>query len=233
MEKVEVGGLEFSVVRSKRRTVCMRVQSDGTPQILAPWGVGEKELRRIAEPYIERITREIERNLALSKARQEFSLSYGDSVRCLGGERIICRGEDGRISYDEQHFFIPGELSDDEIRAAVIAVYKLLAKNHLSMRVNVLAPLMGCNVKAVKVNSATSHWASCSKRDTLNFSWFCVMARPDAIDYIIIHELSHMYEFNHSPRFWAIVERYCHSYKDHKKYLRELWNSIAKENWKL
>ncbi len=232
MEKIKVGKLEFFVVRSKRRTVCMRVGSDGTPEILAPWSVSEKELCRIALPYVERISREIERSLECSKARQEFSLSYGDSVRCLGGERIICCGEDGRIGYDEQNFFIPDELSGDEIKAAVIATYKLLAKNYLSVRVNELAALMECEVKAVKVNSATSHWASCTRRDTLNFSWFCIMAKPDAVDYIIIHELSHICEFNHSPRFWGIVERYCPDYKSHRKYLKELWNGIAKENWK-
>lgn len=233
MEKIKVGELEFSVVRSKRRTVCMRVQKDGTPQILAPFGIGEKELRRIAEPYTERITREIECNLELSESRRAFRLTYGDAVRFLGGERIICRGEDSHIGYDEKYFYIPDELSDDEIKAAVIAVYKLAAKNYLPLRVNAVAPLMGCDVKAIKINSATSHWASCSKRDTLNFSWYCVMAKPETVDYIIIHELSHMYEFNHSQRFWTIVERYCPDYKSHKKYLRELWRCIAKENWKL
>ncbi len=232
MEKIRVDSVEFCVVRSARRTVCIRVLQDGTPQILAPVGASDRELRRIAKPYTERILQEIEDRHAAEKARQEFSINYGDAVRCLGGERIISAGKDGRISYNDNSFFIPPGLCPDEIRDAVIAVYKLAAKNYIKTRVEELAPLLGLDVRAVRINSATSHWASCSRKNTLNFSWFCIMAESAAIDYIIIHELCHMYEFNHSKKFWTMVENFCTDYKRQRAYLKKLWKEISKENWK-
>jgi len=57
-----------------------------------------------------------------------------------------------------------------------------------------------------------------------------MMADPKAVDYIIIHELCHMYEFNHSPSFWELVERFCPDYKAHKAYLKKLWSDIEREN---
>lgn len=232
METIEIDGVEFSVTRSARRTVCIRVLDDGTPQILAPKRISENELRGIVLPYTERIARESEKKREAAIERAGFCLHYGDTVRCLGGFRTVCEGAARRISYDDDSFYVPAGLSGDDLKDAVIAVYKLLAKNYIAARVDELAPLLGCDVKGIRINSATSHWASCSKRDTLNFSWFCIMAEPDAIDYIIIHELCHMYEFNHSPRFWSLVARYCPSYKRHRTSLKELWNEITKENWK-
>ncbi|MGN1128207.1 MAG: M48 family metallopeptidase, partial [Candidatus Flemingiibacterium sp.] len=75
------------------------------------------------------------------------------------------------------------------------------------------------------------HWATCSAKGGLNFTWFTVMAEPAAIDYIIIHELCHMTELNHSPRFWKLVAERCPDYKDKKKYLDSLWREILSENW--
>ena len=232
METIDIGGFVFFVRRSARRSVCIRVLDDGTPQILAPLRISDAELRRIVLPYRDRMAVDSDNRRQAYEASCAFSLSYGDSVRFLGGVREICRGENGRISYDENAFYIPPELEGDDIRDAVIAVYKLAAKNYLTDRVDTLSMVTGCVVKAVKINSATSHWASCSKRDTLNFSWFCIMAEADAVDYIIIHELCHMYEFNHSPRFWELVGQYCPDYKKHRAYLRSLWKDIASEKWK-
>ena len=84
---------------------------------------------------------------------------------------------------------------------------------------------------SVKINSAKSHWASCSAHDTLNFSWYLAMAEPGAIDYVVVHELCHMKEFNHSPRFWQSVAEYCPDYEAKKRYLKELWDGISRENW--
>lgn len=232
MEIIEIDGLSLTVVRSQRKTVCMRVNTDGVAEVLAPKRMGEKQLRDTVAPYVDKLKRQQTEVLARIGARRVFAPTYGDCVRFLGGERVIKAGKVGYVKYDELGFYVPPGLEGDEVRDAVVRIYKLAAKDYLTARVAEFAPHLGCDVKAVKVNSATSHWASCSRRDTLNFSWFCIMAKPEAVDYIIIHELCHMYEFNHSDRFWSLVGRYCPDYKRHKAYLRELWREILTERWK-
>lgn len=232
MEIIEIDGLTIAVVRSKRKTVCMRINEDGVAEVLVPRRISEKLLRDTVAPYVDKLKHHQAEVIHRIEARGEFELTYGDCVRFLGGERVVRSGEVGYVKYDEHGFYVPPRLDSGEIRDAVVRIYKLAAKEHLTARVAVLAPLLGCDVKAVKVNSATSHWASCSRRDTLNFSWFCMMAKPEAVDYIIIHELCHMYEFNHSDRFWSLVERYCPGYKKHRAYLKDLWREVLTERWK-
>lgn len=232
METIEIGGLTLRVIRSRRRTVCMRVAKDGVAEVLSPLRISEKILKETVAPYAEKLLEQLEERRKRMEAKAGFTLTYGVSVRFLGGERTICEGSTGRIGYDENGFYIPPELDSDEIRDAVIAVYKLAARDYISGRVDELAPMLGCQVKSVKINSATSHWASCSRKDTLNFSWFCIMAEPEAVDYVIIHELCHMHEFNHSARFWSLVSEYCPNYKIHKAKLKALWQEFECENWK-
>lgn len=232
MEIIEIDGLSLTVIRSQRKTLCMRIADDGRAEVLAPRRISDKQLRETVAPYVGKLKCRREEVLERMESRKEFAPTYGDSMRFLGEERIIKAGEDGYVKYDELGFYVPQGLDSEQVRDAVIRIYKLAAKEYLTERVAELAPLLGCDVKAVKINSAVSHWASCSRRDTLNFSWYCVMAKPDAVDYIIIHELCHMYEFNHSARFWALVQQYCPNYKKHRTYLKELWREIEHERWK-
>lgn len=232
MEIIKIDGLELRVIRSRRRTLCIRIADDGVAEILSPLKTGEKQIRETVQPYMERLLKQREQKAKCIEARANFELTYGSEIRFLGGKRTVCEGKKGRIAYDQVAFYIPGGLEGDELHDAVIQVYKLAAKDYLTVRVAELSSVLGLEVRAVKVNSATSHWASCSRKDTLNFSWFTIMAAHDTVDYLIIHELCHMYEFNHSKRFWELVSRYSPEYKKHKARLKALWREIECENWK-
>lgn len=209
----------------------MRGSDDGVPEILAPQRVSQGELVRICMPYEARLVEMARKRLEAKAARDTFALGYGSRVRLLGGEREVRVGECGRIYYDGEAFYIPPSLDASGIRDAVVAGYKLFAKEYIPRRVRVISARMRLIPSSVKVNSAKSHWATCSGRSSLNFTWYCVMAFPEALDYIIIHELCHMRYFNHSPEFWAEVEKYCPDYKTNKAYLRSLWRDISRENW--
>ncbi len=231
METIKLGDALCTVKRSNRRTVGMRVAKDGTPEILAPKYASTGELIRLCAPYEEKLIKMSKKQIEINAEREAFSLSYGSRVRVLGGEREIRVGKRGFISYDDEAFNVPPNLTGEQIRIAVLKLYKLLAKNYLAERALHLANTMGLSVSAVKINSAKTHWATCSKKSSFNFSWYTVMAEPAAVDYIIIHELCHMREFNHSTRFWTEVEKYCPDYKQHKAYLKRLWQEIMRERW--
>ena len=75
--------------------------------------------------------------------------------------------------------------------------------------------------KQVRINSAKTRWGSCGPGGVLNFTWRLVMAPLDVIDYVVVHELSHLRVKDHSSKFWKVVESISPEYKKHRKWLRE------------
>lgn len=91
---------------------------------------------------------------------------------------------------------------------------------HFHARASHWAPQLGVTFGRVSVKDQKSLWGSCSRAGNLNFSWRLTLAPPEVLDYVVVHELAHRLEMNHSPRFWAHVARLCPDYKKHRKWLR-------------
>jgi len=95
------------------------------------------------------------------------------------------------------------------------------AKERIPAKVAEYAKIIGVTYKRVTIRSQKTRWGSCSSNGNLNFNCL-LMLLPDAVaDYVIIHELCHLIEPNHSDAFWRTVEKYCPDYKMLKQYLRE------------
>ena len=86
---------------------------------------------------------------------------------------------------------------------------------------NVYAPRIGVSYGRVAIRDQRSRWGSCSAKGNLNFNWKLIMAPPEALTYVVIHELCHLIEFNHSPRFWALVQAQMPEYEIWKKWLKQ------------
>jgi hypothetical protein len=80
---------------------------------------------------------------------------------------------------------------------------------------------LGVTFGAVRVKDQRTLWGSCSPDGNLNFNWRLTLAPPDTLDYVVIHELAHRVEMNHSRAFWAVVERACPDHRRHRRWLRE------------
>ena len=100
------------------------------------------------------------------------------------------------------------------------------AKNILPQRAGYYAKILGVQFHRITVRSQRSRWGSCSQKGNLNFNCLLALAPPEILDYVVVHELCHLREMNHSPRFWALVEsvlpdcRTCRQWlKDHGKEL--------------
>ena len=87
-------------------------------------------------------------------------------------------------------------------------------------RVQHYASIMDLTPNKISASSAKARFASCNSRGNLSFSFRLCLYPIEAIDYIVVHELSHMVEMNHSKRFWAVVEKYMPDYKERIKLLR-------------
>ncbi len=111
--------------------------------------------------------------------------------------------------------------SSGKIQKQIEEFLKKTAHRYLATRTALLAKKMGVTYKNLALRQQASRWGSCSSRGNLNFNWRLVHYKPEIIDYVIIHELAHLIELNHSKKFWEIVKKYDSQYLLHKGELRK------------
>lgn len=100
-------------------------------------------------------------------------------------------------------------------------LYRKKARERLAERSAYFAALMGVTYNRISVGAAKTRWGSCSAQGNLNFHWKLILMPPQVLDYVVVHELAHRKEMNHSPRFWAEVEKIIPDYKQRRKWLKE------------
>ncbi len=95
------------------------------------------------------------------------------------------------------------------------------ARTVFTARAEHFAAAMGVSYKRIFIKDQRTLWGSCSQAGNLNFNWRVALAPPEVVDYLVVHELAHLLEMNHSRRFWAHVERQCPDYKARRRWLRD------------
>ena len=113
------------------------------------------------------------------------------------------------------------KLSDGEL-----AALKKRARPVFLARAAAFAPLVGVRCGQISVRAQRTKWGSCSGKGNLNFNCLLLLAPPEVLDYVVVHELCHRLEMNHSPRFWAEVERVLPDYAAARKWLRQNGESL-------
>ena len=108
-----------------------------------------------------------------------------------------------------------------EIRQAIERFYRVQAQDYLPKRTEELAHKHGFKFARVRIKNQKTRWGSCSAKRNINLNMRLMMAPDAAIDYVIIHELCHLRELNHSPAFWALVESYCPEFRHWRAWFRQ------------
>ena len=100
-------------------------------------------------------------------------------------------------------------------------VYIRKAKETITKRVSYFARLMGVSYRNITIREQKTRWGSCSSEKNLNFNWKLVLLAPELLDYVVVHELAHRREMNHSKNFWKIVEAELPDYRERRSRLKE------------
>lgn len=159
----------------------------------------------------------------LESVRREFP-----PRRFADGERFYLKGEKVPLVLDDEagddvrfeQAFITCPGDPDRIRRKLAEWYRREAGDYLEWRVGHFADMFELTWRRVGITSARSRWGSCSRSGSINFSWRLLMCPPEIIDYVVIHELAHLKELSHSPRFWSVVEQMCPDYRRRRQWLR-------------
>ena len=217
--------VEYTLIQSARSDVLFQALPEAGIRVYAPKYLGLRAVddmvrRRAAE--LERMLRDVESRLEAD--RRAHPVTDGSPIM-IEGRRCALRlhggaRRSGRLEGDEYHLTLPEPDSDPSVRAAIRGALSKLALERIRERLEHYIPRVGRAPGRIAIRDQKSRWGSCSRKGNLNFNWKLIMAPPQALDYVVIHELCHLYEFNHSPRFWALVAAQMPEYEVWKKWLK-------------
>ena len=221
---------DYALIRSNRRTLAIYVRGEGV-EVRAPQGATLRQIEDFLASKEAWIASKMAESAHRLRQRAGFRLDYGDTVFYRGKRYPIVALEDGVGGFDGAHFCVPPSLEPGGIKQACVQIYHLLAKDYLIARVFDVARNMNVMPAAVRISKAKRQWGSCSAKGKLSFSWRLIMADDEVIDYVIVHELAHLSQMNHSPHFWQVVERELPDYKQRQKRLQQMQECLAVQDW--
>lgn len=114
---------------------------------------------------------------------------------------------------------LPGQ--NHQLGLMIVQWYKRQAAEIIGEKVEKLSAKFGLAYNRLSIRSQRTRWGSCSYDGNLNFNWKLIMAPEPVVDYVVIHELMHLEEMNHTSKFWKLVAELCPRWREHKKWLRE------------
>lgn len=220
--------MEYQLVRSKRKTIAICVNRDGSVTVRAPMRAAQSMIDRFVREKQEWITEKSTQMAANAAVRKNFDVIASSTLALLGQDYPVVQGES--VTFTGSCFTIPNE-DFETLKPKLIALYKILAQQIIPERTAHFSKQTALSPNNVRIGSANTYWGCCSGKNNLNFSYKLIMAEPEVIDYVIVHELSHTVEHNHSARFWKLVQGILPDYKERRAKLRLLEKKLQKQGW--
>ena len=223
--------LSYTIVRTRRKTICLQVLQDATLQVRAPLRTSAKAIEELVAQHASWIRERQQAAAAQNAARSRICLYPGGKTLYRGSWYPVTGGSQcPEVTFDGTAFSLP-QTNQEQPGSAMEAWLKGQAKAILTKRCAELAAKMGVCYRQIKVGRAASRWGACSSKGNLNFSYRVAMLPQALLDYVIVHELCHLRQMNHSPAFWKLVEKQMPDYKDRRHRLASLTREIDFIHW--
>lgn len=204
-------------VRNPRaRRYVLRLRPDGTARVTVPRGGSWVEARR----FVARNMTWLQRQTLAARPMERAPWLVGSEILFRGEAVKILAGLDGtrEVTFADQTVRISD--GEPDCRPALERHLHRLAAAVLPPRVFQFAQEHGLKVERVTVRNQKSRWGSCSRRGTVSLNWRLLQAPDFVADYILLHELMHLRQMNHSQKFWQEVEQVCPDFRTAERWLK-------------
>ncbi len=209
------------IIRTKRKSIALIIEQDGRLVVRAPMRVSDADIKHLVKQK-EGWIREKQKQVK-DKSTQSTPKVYMD------GEEFLYLGKSYKLKIvaDLNPALVLSRKFYLSLRALPKAEsvftkwYRDQARAVISERVKLYAARHGFKYRKIRITSARTRWGSCSSMGNLNFTWRLVMAPPEVIDYVVVHELAHLQVNNHSKEFWNQVGCIMPDYKKRLRWLKE------------
>ena len=217
-DQVQVGSRTVPLLfvhQPRARRYLLRLRQDGVARVTIPRSGSISAARDFVNRNIGWLEQQLQRLADQPNTPPAWNI----------GSEIFFRGDLVRIeSISGQIRFGPEQIKVSEtadLRPTIQKHLRKLAAQELPARVWELATAHGVEVSRVSIRNQKTRWGSCSRQGTISLNWRLIQAPDFVRDYIILHELAHRRQMNHSGRFWQEVERLCPSYQGAERWLKQ------------
>lgn len=213
--------LDYRIIYSSRRTIGLTVERDRSIVVRAPIGASDEAIRRAVEAKKLWLYEKINHSQKYppKPARKEFVT--GETLMYLGRYYRLQVTDDDHPGVRFQNRFYISRRQQAVAGRLLRDWYIARGQEKLTPRIGRFAAAMGVAYDRIMISDLKVRWASCTPKNNLNFNWRIVKAPAFVIDYLIVHELAHLLEPNHTERFWTIVAVQIPRYAAAKDWLRE------------
>jgi predicted metal-dependent hydrolase len=223
-------------ISPRARRISIRVYPDARVEVVVPPRARPREVEYFVAAQREWIDAKRAQALRNRPAPEPFPpaqvefRSMGERWRLhlAGGTGRIRVLERGAVADQVRVLEIRGAVTERGLRGALRAWLKRAAGERLAPRVAALAATCGVRYSKVEIRRQRSRWGSCSVRGTISLNLCLLFQRPEVVDYLIIHELTHVKHMNHSQRFWAAVAKHCADWRALDRELLDGWRTVPR-----
>lgn len=227
--------IEYSIVRSRRKTIGIRVSREDGVVVSAPLKLSSEYIEGVVVKKAAWILQTLKK-IEASK-RQEKQYVNGETFLFLGKKYCLeiiheCSKKQYSVFIDGDKLCVclPSSINAGEqppiVRKALAGWYIDRASNLINERIGLYSDKMNVKPSKVVLKSQKTLWGSCTGKNAVNINWKIVMAPLEIVDYLVVHELAHIKVKNHSKAYWDVVKSIIPDFRERRKWLKENGNYL-------
>ena len=226
------GKVDFTLKRSSaRRTLCISIDNRADVVVAAPIHSAHQKIEQFIEEKSKWIIEKIKEAQKSKSILEQKSFTHGQQFLFLGKKcrlniikddivrsRISFNGEEWRVTVSDQ---INQSEQESAVKKKMIQWYRVQAQEILGGRIFHYSRTMGCVPKKIAIRTQKRMWGCCDYHaQTIHLNWQIILSPAEVVDYVVVHEMCHLFVPNHSKRFWKRVEKYMPDYDQYRKWLK-------------
>lgn len=222
----EKGRIDFEFVRMDRKTLSIHIGDEGQVTVKVPNYLSKDRMDAMVLKKAGWIREKQDAARQVQSLRVIHRFAQGEPFFYLGKSYPLHIDYDGNVRrvcvcLGADRLTIQTPCIDENVMtSAVLLWYRENAKKLMSQRAFYYGKMLGELPEKVLIREQRCRWGSCNVRRELRLNWKLIMAPPQILDYVVIHELCHLKEMNHSAAFWKLVEGLCPQYRQCREWLK-------------
>lgn len=208
------------IERSKRKTLSLTVLKNGSVIVKAPISMRDEIINRFVEDKQNWIR---EKLASIKETQNKFEDIISLKKFLIYGNKYSLVRSDVKQIQTGNNFEIlaPSKLDGEKLAKSISAWYKKIAKKALAERLDFIEKRINLKSTSFKIGDSRGRWGSCNSYGNIIINYRVVMLPPQIIDYVLVHELCHLVELNHSRKFWETVEKFLPNFELQRKAIKE------------
>ena len=218
--------ISYVIKRSpKAKYVRLEVRSETGLTVVIPKSYESDRIPDLLREKRRWISGKLAKYGQVQRPTSDKALKGGDTVPYLGRDlEVVTRRSYGNVesvNVERNRLVVRLRAGSNRLGLVLERWYRMRAAQLIQEKANKLGADLGLTYGRLSIRGQKTRWGSCSRKGNLSFNWKLIMVPEPVIDYVIIHELAHLKEMNHTKRFWQLVGQHCPKWRDHKKWLKD------------